>query len=98
MEYCLNREPHMFKHSKFLVDRFHYLGHKCSRVFSMNHYPHLRKINSAIMESLNSFFQSFKPQLSQMSQKHFMEYFEHLVKSKNNDLKNKLRNAFAWAI
>jgi hypothetical protein len=98
MEYCLNREPHMFKHSKFLVDRFHYLGHKCSRVFSMDHYPHLRKINSAIMESLNSFFQSFKPQLSQMSQKHFMEYFEHLVKSKNNDLKNKLRNAFAWAI
>ena len=88
----------MFKFTKFLVDRFHYLGHKCTRLFSMDHYPHLRKINSAIMESLNSFFQSFKPQLSQMCQRNFMEYFEHLVNSKNEDLKNKLQNAFAWAI
>lgn len=88
----------MFKHTKFLVDRFHYYGHKCTKLFSMDHYSHLRKINSAIMESLNSFFQGFKPQLSQMSQKNFMEYFEHLTKAKNNELYNKMQHATTWAI
>ena len=90
----------MFKHTKFLVDRFHYEGHKCSRVFSMDHYPCLKekKTNSSIIESHNSFLQEFKPQLSQMSQKHFMEFLVHLVRVLNNALQNKLDNAFEWAI
>lgn len=97
LEYCLNREPLMFKHTKFLVDRFHYLGHKCSRLFSMDHYPHLQKINSSIMESINSFLQGFKPQLSQMNQKNFMTYLKHLIMSKNQDALAKVLASATWA-
>ena len=28
-EYCLNREPEFFKHTRFWHDLFHSLGHKC---------------------------------------------------------------------
>ena len=27
-EYCLNRDPGFFKHTKFFVDRFHWFNHK----------------------------------------------------------------------
>lgn len=98
LEYCLNREPVMFKHTKFLVDRFHYLGHKCSKLFSMDHYAHLRGINSSIMESLNSFVQGFKPQLSQMTQKNFMQYLKYLFMSKNQDVFAKIHKTATWAV
>ena len=31
-EYCLNRDSGFFKHTKFLVDRFHWFNHKVKLV------------------------------------------------------------------
>jgi hypothetical protein len=88
----------MFKYTKFLVDRFHYLGHKCSKLFSMDHYAFLRKINSSIMESTNGYIQGYKAQLSQMNQKNFMYYVKYLFLSKNQDVHTKVQNSANWAI
>jgi hypothetical protein len=88
----------MFKYTKFLVDRFHYLGHKCSKLFSMDLYTFLRKINSSIMESINGYIQGYKGQLSQMNQKNFMHYVKYLFLSKNQDIHTKVQNSANWAI
>lgn len=88
----------MFKHTKFLVDRFHYCGHKCSKLFSMDHYPHLRGINSSILESINSFVQNFRQQLSQMSQRNYMLYLHYILMVKNQDVIDKINAAGAWSL
>ena len=87
----------MFRHVKFLVDRFHYSGHKCCRLFSMDLYPHLGRINSSILESINSFVQSYRPQLSQMSQYNFMHYLEYIFTVRNQSVKDKFETAANWA-
>ena len=74
--FCLNREPDFFKNTLFLVDRFHYRGHKacslgycCDLYLSFNH----KIINTSVNEQANSSIQKLKPQLSYMKVPNFMK-------------------------
>ena len=74
----------MFKNVKFVVDRFHYNeSHKCSALFKMDTYPLLRDIDSSLGESNNARVQRIKPQLSQMTQKNYMEYLRITTSYRN---------------
>ncbi len=88
----------MFKHTKFLVDRFHFSGHKCPGIFSMNSYKDLEKINSSIFESTNSFVQNFRAQLSQMSQRNFMFYLHYVLVHKNKCIIDNITTTTNWAM
>ena len=54
---ALKREPHRFRKTKFLVDRFHSKGHTCSDGYHMDTYhkdKNIREINSKLCEQLNA--------------------------------------------
>ena len=81
-EYCLNREPEFFKHTRFWHDLFHSLGHKCGINFKSGRVFGLEGINSEICEQVNSFLQCIKYTGSHLSQEHFMffvQFFLHLM-------------------
>lgn len=72
-EYCLNRAPQFFKHTRFVVDRFHWLGHKsCAAGYNMAWYPSLRFTNSSIAEQCNAALKRVKASVTRMSQVPFM--------------------------
>ncbi len=76
-EYALNREPELFKKTRWFVDNFHKSGnHKCSDIHSLRHYQFLDlpQLSTSTCESLNSFVQEFRSQFSYMKQENGMIY------------------------
>jgi hypothetical protein len=72
-DYCLNREPDFFKHTRFVVDRFHWRNHKsCARSYDMSLYEDLLGLNSQIAEQCNSALRRVKASITQMRQQSFM--------------------------
>ena len=56
-QYCLNREPHFFSSTLFVVDRFHWRGHVgCSAGYCLDTYKQmaLKEINSQVNEQANA--------------------------------------------
>lgn len=54
-EYCMNRAPHLFMDTKFLVDAFHYRGHtNCCESFNSGFHKVLRGTSSVTHEQKNS--------------------------------------------
>lgn len=99
LEYCLNREPVMFRNTRFVVDRFHYkYNHKCSELFKMDRYQQLDGVNSSFMESVNSFIYAFRPQLSQMGQHSYMNYLRATLLIRNKSRNEKLKEEAAWGV
>lgn len=75
MEYCLNRAPNFFKHTLFLVDRFHWLNHiACCPTFNIREHQELadRIRNSQACEQLNAAIKRLKFVVSKMNQEPFM--------------------------
>ena len=73
--YCLNREPALYKNTRFFVDRFHWKGHVgCSRGYSLESYASVntKKINSQVNEQANSGLQRIKAQLAYMKPDNFL--------------------------
>jgi hypothetical protein len=73
--YALNREPKLYKSSRFFVDRFHWRGHiGCSKGYCLDSYKSLdsAKINSQINEQANTGLQRIKGQLAYMKPENFM--------------------------
>ena len=71
--YCLNREPKRFQTTRFVVDRFHWRGHKgCSLGYCMDQYTALHSLNSQVNEQANAGLQHIKGQLAYMSIDNFM--------------------------
>ena len=92
-QYCLNREPAFFSHTKFLVDRFHWRGHiGCSGGYSLdsNKHPKLKEINSQVNEQANAGLQQIKGQLAYMSPDNFMLTLSLFLAVKNKDVQNKI--------
>ena len=54
-EYCLNREPELFKHTQFWHDLFHLVGHVCGINFKSGRVLGLKGVNSEICEQVNSY-------------------------------------------
>ena len=72
--YCLNREPALYKQTRFFVDRFHWRGHVgCSRGYSLDSYQtmDIRSINSKVNEQANAGLQRIKAQLAYMKPDNF---------------------------
>ena len=73
--YCLNREPALYKNTRFFVYRFHWKGHVgCSRGYSLDSYASIntKKINSQVNEQANSGLQRIKAQLAYMKPDNFL--------------------------
>jgi hypothetical protein len=99
LEYALNREPHLFAHTKMLVDKFHYNhNHKCNPTFSLDHYPAsmIDLINSSSCESTNSYTDLFKTQVAYMTQAHAMVFLKTHYGNRNYHLNQKLKTKVEW--
>ena len=70
-EYCLNREPELFKNTRFWHDLFHFIGHLCGVNFKSGRVLGLEGVNTEICEQVNSFLQCIKYTGPHLSQDHF---------------------------
>ena len=70
-EYCLNREPELFKNTRFRHNLFHAIGHKCGICFKSGRVCGLEGINTEICEQVNAFLQCIKYTAAHLSQEHF---------------------------
>ena len=51
-EYCLSREPELFKHTQFWHDLFHLVGHVCGINFKSGRVLGLKGVDSKICEEI----------------------------------------------
>ena len=86
-EYCLDREPQYFLHTKFWHDLFHGINHKCGKCFKSSRICGMVGINSEICEQLNSFLQSMKYTGSHLSKSHFMFFVQSFIYQWRKDCK-----------
>ena len=81
-EYCLNREPELFKNTRFWHDLFHSIGHVCGINFKSGRVLGLEGVNTEICEQVNSLMQCIKYTGSHLSQEHFtffVQFFLYLM-------------------
>lgn len=76
-EYCLNREPALFKFTRFWHDLFHLVGHVCGYNFKSGRVVGLEDLNTEICEQWNSLLQSVKYTASHFTQEHFVFFLQH---------------------
>ncbi|XP_078661027.1 uncharacterized protein LOC144905304 isoform X2 [Branchiostoma floridae x Branchiostoma belcheri] len=88
--YAMNREPHFFRNTTFLVDRFHFKGHiGCSLGYDMDSYstcPNIKSINSQVNEQANSGLVRIRPQVSYMTPNNFMFHTRLFLAFRNMDV------------
>ena len=98
-EYALNREPELFKNTRFWHDLFHALGHLCGWNFKSGRDIGLDSINTEICEQVNSFLQCIKYTGSHLSQEHFVffvQFFLYILnKNKTKSFEQQATIAFA---
>ena len=81
-EYCLNREPELFKSTRFWHDLFHFMGHLCGINFKSGRILGQEGVNTEICEQVNSFLQCIQytgPHLSQDHFTFFLQFFLYLM-------------------
>ena len=69
--YCLNREPALYRSTRFFVDRFYWKGHiGCSKGYSLDSYPSvdIKRLNSQVNEQA----QRIRAQLAYMKPDNFV--------------------------
>ena len=72
--YCLNREPVLYKGTRFFIDCFHWRGHVgCSKGYCLDEYntAEVTSLNSQVNEQANSGLQRIKGHLSYMKPDNF---------------------------
>ena len=91
--YSLNREPLLYKSTKFFVDRFHWRGHiGCSKGYCLDSYKTSKcsQINSQVNEQANSGLQRIKGQLAYMKPENFVFTLSLFLYMNNMDKIKKL--------
>ena len=78
-EYCLNREPDLFKNTHFWHDLFHAIGHICGINFRSTKVEGLDGVNSEICEQVNAYLQCIKYTGSHLSQEHFVFFLQFFL-------------------
>ncbi|KAF0701831.1 hypothetical protein AaE_016303 [Aphanomyces astaci] len=82
--YCMLREPWIFRNIWFLVDRLHYSNHKnCSSGYCIDNFPQLEKISSVLAEVYNSQLSSIVGSCGYMAKGNFMLYTKHYMTNIN---------------
>ena len=84
-EYCLNREPELFKNTRFWHDLFHLIGHLCGYNFKSGRVLSLDGLNTQICEQWNSTLQSIKYTASHFSQDHFAFFLQYFLCRTNRE-------------
>ena len=88
LEYCLNREPDLFKNTRFWHDLFHSIAHLCGINYKSTRVEGLEGINSEICEQVNSYLQSVKYTGAHLSQEHFvffLQFFLYLLNEEKTE-------------
>lgn len=91
-EFALNREPTLFRNTRFWHDLFHALGHLCGWNFKSGRVVGLESINTEICEQVNSYLQCIKYTGSHLSQEHFMfftQFFLYMLNCNKTELYRK---------
>ena len=78
-EYCLNREPALFKNTRFWHDLFHAIAHLCGINFKSTRVEGLGRINTEMCEQVNSYLQAIKYMGTHLSQDHFVFFLQFFV-------------------
>ena len=78
-EYCLNKEPELFKNTRFWHDLFHFTGHLCGVKFKSGGVLGLEGVNTEICEQVNSFLQCIKYTEAHLSQDHFTFFLQFFL-------------------
>ena len=81
-EYCLNREPDLFKKTRFWHDHFHAIGHQCGVCFKSGRVSGLKGRNIEICEQVNAFLQCIKYAAAHLSQEYltfFLQFFLYIL-------------------
>lgn len=97
-EYCLNREPELFKNTRFWHDLFHALGHVCGPNFKSGRVVGLEGVNSEICEQVNAFLQCVKFTASHLSQDHFIFFLQFFLYILNQEKTKKFRQQASVAV
>lgn len=97
-EYCLNREPELFKNTRFWHDLFHSITHLCGPNFKSGRVTGLEGINSEICEQVNAFLQCIKYTASHLSQQHFVFFVQFFLYLLNKDKTKKFEQQAAVAV
>ena len=92
MTYCLKREPARFKNTKFLIDRFHSSGHKCTKGYHMSTYNDdelICTINSQLVEQENKRFKTLNSQIANMTSENAIKHLAVIfgIRNYNNNVK-----------
>ena len=90
-EYCLNREPELFKNTRFWHDLFHSIGHVCGINFKSGRVRGLEGVNTEICEQWNSFLQCIKYTGSHLTQDHFSFLLQFFIALQNREKTEKFR-------
>ena len=85
LEYCMNREPDLFKNTRFWHDLFHSIAHLCGINYKSTRIEGLEGINSEICEQVNSYLQSVKYTGAHLSQEHFVFFLQFFLYLLNED-------------
>ena len=75
--FCMRREPSRFAKTKFLVDRLHAPGHRCSVGYHMKTYKDdekIKNINSVLVEQSNARLKNLNNQISCMKSDNAVEH------------------------
>ena len=91
--YCLNREPALYKDTRFFIDRFHWRGHiGCSKGYCLDEYSaaEVRSLNSQVNEQANLGLQRIKGHLSYMKPDNFRFTLSLFLAICNKDKLSKL--------
>jgi hypothetical protein len=97
-DYCLNRQPEHFKHTSFLIDRFHWFNHAtCARSYNLSLYPEYDDLNTQVAEQGNSHLNRVRGSVSQMRQDNFMRCLWFYLAMWNVDKLKKLSVAYEAA-
>ena len=78
-EYCLNREPDVFKNTCFWHDLFHAIGHICGINFRSTKVEGLDRVKSEICEQVNVYLQYTKYTGSYLSWEHFVFFLQFFL-------------------
>ena len=97
-EYCLNREPEFFKHTKFWHALFHSMGHLCGINFKSERILGLAGINSERCEQVNSFLHCIKYTGSHLSQGNFIFFVQFFLHLMNEDKTKMFRSQASIAV
>jgi len=88
--YCKNREPLLFKKTKFINDELHATGHKCGAIYNIKYYKHsnerISRINDSAIEQTNATLSRIKTAAYWMNLNTLTRFLDLIIEINNRKL------------